>query len=141
MPAHIKTVTMYQPIISNSYLVEINLGTLAAQKQVNIGYIPQLEGSKIISIQTFTASDLATSPNGQAVTATLAGLTGTFVVGDDQDIYLYPLSDLRAPNVGGFQRMFNNKVLNLTKSFVTIQSTAGIVANDSVLFLFHYIRK
>lgn len=134
---------MIQPIIENSYLVEINLGTIAAQKQINFNFIPQLEGSTIYSIQTFSASDLSVSPNGATVvsTAGLAAVTVTFTVGDNQDIYLYPTSDLRAASNAGFQRLFNNKRLNLTKSFVTIQTVAGINNNESVLFLFHYRTK
>lgn len=133
---------MIQPIIENSYLVEINLGTVAVQKQVNFNFIPQLEGSIIYSIQTFSATDLALSPNGATVatTAGLANCTVTFSVGDNQDIYLYPVSDLRSANNAGFQRLFANKRLNLTKSFVTIQSVASVVNNDSLLFLFHYKR-
>ena len=134
---------MIQPIIENSYLVEINLGTIAAQKQVNFNFIPQLEGAIIYSIQTFSVTDLTLTPNGATPvsTAGLASCTVTLSVGDNQDIYLYPCSDLRSPNISGFQRMFANKKFNLTKSFVTIQATAGLTNNDAVLFLFHYRRK
>ena len=133
---------MIQPIIEKSYLVELNLGTIAAQKQINFNFIPQLEGSTIYAIQTFSASDLAVSPNNQTVvsTAGLANITVTFCVGDDQDVYLYPISDLRSGNNAGFQRLFANKKLNLTKSFITIQAVAAINNNESTLFQFIYRR-
>jgi hypothetical protein len=131
---------MIQPIIEKSYLVEVNLGTLAAQKQINFQFIPQLQNAVIYSVQTFSASEIGTSPNGAAVVtaAGMASLTVTFAVGDNQDIFLYPCTDLRSPAVSGFQRMFSNKVFNLTKSYVTIQATTGLTANDSILFNFIY---
>lgn len=131
---------MIQPIIENSYLVEVNLGTIAAQKQINFNFIPQLEGSKIYGIQVFSSTNFGTSPNGAAVTtiAGIASLTVTFTEGDNQTLYQYPLYDLVASSNAGFQRIFNNKRLNLTKSFVTINSVTGLSNNDSVIFLFHY---
>lgn len=131
---------MIQPIIENSYLVEINLGTLAAQKQINFNFIPQLEGSIIYGIQTFSGSDVTTSPNGSTVAATagLASINVTFSVGDNQDIFLMSVADLRSANISGFVRMFANKKLNLTKSFITLNSTAGLNNNESILFQFLY---
>lgn len=131
---------MIQPIIENSYLVEVNLGTVAAQKQINFNFIPQLEGSIIYGIQVFSSSDVATSPNGSTVVGTtgLTNLNVTFSVGDNQDIYLMSCSDLRSSNISGFIRMFANKKLNLTKSFITINNTASLANNDSILFQFLY---
>lgn len=131
---------MIQPIIENSYLVEINLGTLAAQKQINFNFIPQLEGSIIYGIQTFSASDVTTSPNGSTVvsTAGLASINVTFSVGDNQDIFLMSTHDLRSASISGFVRMFANKKLNLTKSFITLNSVTGLTNNESILFQFLY---
>jgi len=131
---------MIQPIIENTYLVEINLGTLAAQKQINFNFIPQLEGSLIYGIQTFSVSDQTTSPNGSSVVSTngLASINVTFAVGDNQDIFLMPCSDLRSANISGFVRMFANKKLNLTKSYITLNSTGSLNNNESILFQFLY---
>lgn len=131
---------MIQPIIEKSYLVELNLGTVAVQKQINFSFIPQLEGTQIYGIQAFSSNDISTSPNGSTVVsaAGLGNLTVTFVVGDVQEVFLLPVADLNSPLIYGFVRMFNNKRLNLTKSFVTIQSIASIAANESVLFNFIY---
>jgi hypothetical protein len=133
---------MIQPIIENSYLVEVNLGTLALQKQINFNFIPQLEGSKIYGIQVFSFDNLNTSPNGSTVTSIggISSLTVTFTEGDNQTLYLYPLYDLVSSANSGFQRLFNQKRLNLTKSFVTINSLSGLSNNQSVLFLFHYTK-
>lgn len=129
-----------QPIIEKSYLVEVNLGTVAVQKQVNFSFIPQLEGSTIYGIQSFSATQCALTPNGSTTVAAagLASLTVTFVVGDTQEIFLLPVADLNSPLIYGFIRMFNNKRLNLTKSYVTIQSTASVNNNEAILFNFIY---
>lgn len=132
---------MLQPIAQKSYLVEVNLGSsVAAQKQINFNFIPQLEGSIIYGIQSFSASQVSLSPNGSAMVtaAGLADLTVTFAVGDNQDLFLVPVADLNSALISGFIRMFQDKRLNLTKSFVTIQSTTTVVANQSVLFNFLY---
>lgn len=131
---------MIQPIIEKSYLVELNLGTVAVQKQINFSFIPQLEGTQIYGIQSFSGNELFTSPNGSTVVsaAGLSNLTVTFVVGDVQEVFLLPVADLNSPLIYGFVRMFNNKRLNLTKSFVTIQSIANVNNNESVLFNFIY---
>jgi len=129
-----------QPIIEKSYLVEVNLGTIAVQKQINFAFVPQLEGSTIYGIQSFSATQTGVSPNGSTVIANagLASLTVTFVVGDTQEIFLMPVADLNSPSIYGFIRMFNNKRLNLTKSFVTIQAVTSLNNNESILFNFIY---
>jgi hypothetical protein len=131
---------MLQPITEKSYLVEVNLGTVAVQKQINFAFIPQLEGSTIYGIQSFSSAQLSLSPNGSTPVSAvgLADLTVTFVVGDTQDIYLIPVADLNSPLIYGFIRMINNKKLNLTKSFVTIQSNTTVANNQVVLFNFLY---
>lgn len=131
---------MLQPVIENTYLVEVNLGTVATQKRINFQFVPQLEGCEIYAIQSFSASDLNISPNGSPVVTSngLANCTVTFVIGDDEKIYIMPLSDLRSGNIYGFQRMFKNLKINLTKSYITIQDTTSLTSNQSVLVNFIY---
>lgn len=130
----------YQPVIEKSYLVEINLGTLAAQKQINFGFIPQLEGSQIYGIAAFNTDTLSVSPNGSTVVSNngMTNLTVTFYVGDNQDVYLIPVCDLTSTNIFGFIRTFNNKKLNLTKSFITINGVTNLNNNEAVCFNFIY---
>lgn len=134
---------MLQPIIENTYLVEVNLGTPSTQKRINFQFVPQLQDAQIYAIQAFSTNDIGLSPNGSTVVSNtgLSNCTVTFCIGDDEKIYIMPLSDLRSGNIYGFQRMFNNLKINLTKSYVTIQSTTAITANDSVLFNFIYRNK
>lgn len=134
---------MIQPIIEKSYLVEINLGTVAAGKQINFQFIPQLQGSFIYGIQAFSATQMAITPNGatSAAVAGIANCTVTFVVGDDQDIYQMPIYDLISQNTAGLVRMFKNKVINLTKSFVTINGVTSLNNNEAICFQFIYRNK
>jgi len=134
---------MFQPIIENTYLVEINLGTPAVQKRINFQFVPQLEGAQIYAIQSFSSDDLSLTPNGSTPVTTigLAGCTVTFCVGDDEKLYIVPLSDLRSANISGFQRMFNNLKINLTKSYITIQDATNLVANQAIPMNFIYRNK
>lgn len=131
---------MIQPIIDKSYLVEVNLGTISAQKQIFFPFIPQLEGSIISCIQSYCSDGLLISPSGNTVVnaAGLLSLIVTFSVGDNQDIYNYPVSDFFSDNSYGFLRMINNKKLNLTKSYVAITSTSSLNNNEVILFNFYY---
>lgn len=131
---------MIQPIIEKSYTVEVNLGTVAEQKQINFQFIPQLEGTTIYAVQAFCFTDVAKSPSGAntVIEAGLSSLAVTFSVGDNQDVYLMPVYDLRPGNIYGFTRMFNNKRFSLTKSFVTILATTNLSNNQAVVFNFLY---
>jgi hypothetical protein len=135
---------MLQPIVEKSYLVELNLGTVVGvQRQINFQFIPQLKDAIIYGVQVFSAGQLSLSPNGAVVVSTLglSDLTVTFAVGDDQDVFLQPCADLNSALVNGFIRMYRDKRFNLTKSFVTIQNTINLAANQAVLFNFLYRSK
>jgi hypothetical protein len=113
---------MIQPIIERSYLVEVNLGTIAAGRKINFQYIPQLEGAEIYGIQSFTTAQLGTSPNNSPVISG-AGSTSiivNFFVQDDEQVFQMPIADLNSELLSGFVRLFDNKKINITKSFITI---------------------
>ena len=132
---------MLQPIIEKSYLVEQNLGASPGnQQRIPFQFISEIEGAEIFSIQAFSIDDLSRTPSGLTVVS-LAGLTGltlTFSVGDKERIYQMPASDLRSANIFGFQRMFKNLKINLTKSYITIQDATNIFANNGLLVNFIY---
>ena len=129
-----------QPIIEKSYLVELGLGTPAANAQRNFAFIPQLEGSEIYAIQAFTSTQVAVSPSGATVitAAGAASLALTFSVGSNQDLFLVPYYDLVSGNNAGFIRMINNKKLNLTKSFVTMLTATNLNVNEAIILNFIY---
>ena len=132
---------MLQPIIENSYLIEINIGASLGQGlQTTIGTILPLQGRVIYGVQAFSVDDMQLSPSGQAVvtTAGLAGLTLTLLENDTERQFLYPVSDLRSRNVSGFQRMFKPRMYELTRSYITILSTASLTANQRLCLNFFY---
>jgi hypothetical protein len=128
-------------IINKSYLVEVNLGsTIGVGKQIYFPFIPELEGKMIYGIQAFAAGDMVTSPNGQVVVSN-AGLTNamvTFFVGDQQDLYNVLVHDLRSVSNYGAIRQIVDKRINLTKSYIQLNSVASLSANQSFLFNFIY---
>lgn len=134
---------MFQPVLDKSYLVEVNLGTIAVQKQVFFPFVPQLEGSFISCVQSYSAGGLITSPSGSTVvsTAGLNSLILTLSVGDNQDVYNYPVSDLYSGNSFGLLRMLNDKKVNLTKSYVAITSVSNLNNNEVIVFNFYYRKK
>lgn len=134
---------MIQPIIDRSYLVEVNLGTIAVGRKINFQYIPQLEGAEIYGIQTFGASQVGVSPNNSTVIATNGGasIVVNFFVQDDEQVFQMPYSDLNSNLISGFVRLFNDKKINITKSFITILSTANLNNDESCLFQFLFKKK
>ena len=132
---------MIQPIIDRSYLVEINLGTIAVGRKINFQYIPQLEGAEIYGIQSFQGTQLSTSPNASPVIATGAGIVVNFFVQDDEQVFQMPYQDLNSNLLSGFVRLFNDKKINITKSFITILDVTGINNDESALFQFLFKKK
>jgi len=128
-----------QPI-DKSYLVEINLGALGVQKNIFFPFQPKLAGKMIYQIEMFNIGDLTLSPNGAAMISVLgtSGVTVTFSVDDQQDLYLFPGSDLNPVHNYGDIREFFPKRINLPKSFVTIQDITNLVANTAIVFNFIY---
>jgi hypothetical protein len=87
---------------------------------------------------------LATSPAQKTVivAAGLTSLVATFAVGaaNTEELQQYPLYDLQPSNVSGNIRMFNDKQINLSKSYVKMLSVSNLTATYSVLFNFIYYR-
>ncbi|AXH73868.1 MAG: hypothetical protein [Bacteriophage sp.] len=138
-----KTIIMFQPITKRSYNFEVQLGTIAAQKKINLVYNSELDNVAVYGIQALCVTDQSVSPS-QAALVSAAGLSGlliTFSVMDDEQIYNYPLTDLRSPNVSGFIRMFDNKKINIPKSYITIIDTTNLSDNQSVMLNFHFERQ
>jgi hypothetical protein len=136
---------MYQPIIDHSYGVELKITSAPAPGVViNFTDIPQLRKGttpvKVIGIQAFTNAQLTTSPLGNPVipAADAAGIVVTFAVGLKEDLFKIPLSDLVSQSNSGLIRIFKEKQINYTKSYITILAVGGLVQNQSVMFNFIY---
>ena len=124
-----------QPIAKRTYLFEVQLGTIALQKKINLVYNSELDNIAMYGLVATSATQTAASPSANAVVsnAGLASLLLTLSVGDDEQIYNYPMYNLNPANVSGMIQMFDNKRINIPKSYVTIISTSNLNNNDSVM--------
>jgi len=132
-----------KPIL-RSYLTEVNLGTTTpgAGQNINIQDYPQLRDIMIMGVEVFDSGEVTVSPSGKVVVPTLSGITLTLLDKFNMEvIYQYPTFDLNPNNTSGFVRNFLPFPLQLTKSYITILSNAGLAANQSVIINFLYITK
>jgi hypothetical protein len=130
-----------KPIL-RSYLAEVNLGTTTPGngQNVNIQDYPQLRDVYICGVEVFDSNQLAISPSGKTVVATLDGLTLTLMDKFNMEmLYQYPAFDLNPANVGGFYRDIKPFYLQLTKSYVTVLDATTVAANQSVMLNIFYI--
>lgn len=133
----------YLPVAQRTYLTEIKLqNAIAVGQRIPFLDVPELSqrglGAMIYAIECFNATDLSVSPNGNAVCPLVTGMVVTFAEEATETVFQYPCNDLRPANNSGLIRMFNNKKINLPKSYITLFSVAGIAQNQSVLFNFYY---
>ena len=129
-------------IITNSYLVELNLPTISLGQRYTFLDVPQLRYNAVIidGLEAFTASQLATSPNNKTIISAAASINivCTFVVDETEEIYQIPYYTLISANNAGLIREFANKRINLVKSYATILNTSGLTATESLIFNFYY---
>lgn len=126
-----------KPII-RSYLIEVNLGATVpgVGSQVYINDYPTLRNVFLYGVMAHSATTLAVSPSGKSA-ITAAGeraITLTLVDKFNMEIiHNYPIYDLDPIHVGGFYRDYQPFPLQLTKSYITINQTTPLSANQSVL--------
>lgn len=126
-----------KPII-RSYLIEINLGATVpgAGSQVYINDYPTLRNVWFCGVMSHSSSTLGVSPSGRT-TISSAGetsITATFVDKFNMEIiHNYPLRDLDPFFTSGFYRDYKPFQLQLTKSYITINTTTNLSPNQSVL--------
>lgn len=134
-----------KPIV-RSYLIEVNLGSAVpgAGSQLYIKDYPTLRDVFFCGVLAHTADTLSVAPSGSAVITSTGELqiTATFVDAFNQEIIRnYPLKDLDPYYTSGFYRDFEPFPLQLTKSYVTINATTGLSANQSILLNVFYMTK
>jgi hypothetical protein len=129
-------------IITNSYLVELNLPTVSLGQRYTFLDVPQLRYNAVIidGIEAFQNDQLATSPNNKAVinANAVSGIVITLVIDETEDLYQIPYYTLVSGNNAGLIREFANKRINLVKSYATILNTTGLTAGQSLIFNFYY---
>jgi len=127
--------------ILRSYLAEINLGSTvpSAGGQLQFQDFPQLRNVVIYGVEALDANVLVTSPTNKTLVANLTGITLTIVDKMQKEkIQQYPCFDLNPFNTGGIYRDFVPFQLNLVKSYITINNSGGLNANESVCFNVFY---
>jgi len=122
------------------YSVEINLGSTVPGAGSNIPFpnVPQLQNALVYGIETFKSSQLATSSTGKTLVTSLTGLIATFYNKNFERVNLYPCYNLNTIDRYGIIPAFDPFVIDWQKSFVKITNTAGLNANESIVFGFHY---
>lgn len=131
-------------IIKRSQLIEAQFtGTPAAGKKYQFLEIPNISRNNIIvyGFEAFTAAQLAVTPNNNTVIASTTSdqMVVTLIDNDNKErIYQLPYyTAIRSLN-GGFVLMVKPFILNLTRSYVQLTSTAGINANEVASLNLYY---
>jgi hypothetical protein len=129
-------------IITNSYLVELNLPTISLGQRYTFLDVPQLRYNAVIieGLEAFTVEQLKVSPNNKAIISATASLNLvlTLVVDETEELYQIPYYTLISGQNAGLIREFANKRINLVKSYITILNTTGLTAGESAIFNFYY---
>jgi hypothetical protein len=131
------------PIAQKTYLAEVKIPTIGVGAQINFGFIAQLEGAEIYGIECATEEEIGASPS-QNIPVSIGGIPSlyvTFVVGEAEDLYKIPCSDLNSFFNKGINRSYNRLKINFTKSYITVNSGTGLTAGESVCFNFIYTKK
>lgn len=132
-----------KPILK-SYLVEINVGNSVPGNNSNLLFqdFPQLRDIYLFGIMALDVNTLSVSPTGKTIAASNVGLTITLLdIFNQEVVKAYPLVGLDPFYMSGFYRDFKPFQLQLTKSFITINSNIGLNANESYCFNILYLEK
>ena len=130
--------------IKNSYLIEVNLGSTVPGSGANLTFqdYPQLRDVYITGLEIVDEGTLAVSPSGKTLVVGTTGLTITLIDKfNAEKLHQYPCTDLDPRVRSGFYRDFTPFPLQLTKSFITVLSNAGLTANESVCINIFYLTK
>ena len=130
-----------KPIIK-SYLVEVNLGNTVPGQGSNLLFqdYPQLRDVYLMAACVADINTLTTSPAGKVVLTSTGGITLTLLDKFNQEIIRsYPTVDLNPYYNSGIYRDIKPFPLQLTKSYITINNTTGLSANESFLMNIFYI--
>jgi len=133
---------MLQPIINNSYLVEVNMTSVALGQRYYFLDVPTLRAPYIFvqGIEAYSRDQVGYSPNNAPIigAAGATGLVVTFAVRETEEVYQIPYFTLVAASNAGLIREFANKQINLTKSYITILDATNLNAGESAIFNFYY---
>lgn len=132
------------PIILNSILVELKITatSFAVGQNFQFNDVPQIRNRYIYGIVTHLSSvDYSTSTQGNPIISSAKAQNSvlTLVTNDGkQPVYQIPIYQLAPTPNGGLIRIFQDIPLDITKSYVTINSVTGFATNDTFAFTVFY---
>jgi hypothetical protein len=127
------------PVTERSLTIEVKLTTITVGSQIVFPDNQIIRGENIVvyGIESFTSTQIATTPAGNSV-VTSSGATGLILnFLDDKSINLVnqmPYYALNAASNSGVVREFKPFACVLQKSFVTITNASGLTVNQSAFF-------
>ena|SRR5690606_14272990 len=131
-------------IIGKSQLVEAPIiPNPAFGLQAFFADIPNISKGniKLYGIEAYSATQVATSPNGLTVIAAVDVpllLVTLVTVKNEKIMEDTPYFDLIRANNGGFITLLNNYQIDLTKCYVKLQGGGTMSQNDTMLFNLYY---
>lgn len=131
-------------ILKNSQLVTAEIsGTPTVGRKYKFDDIPNLSRNNIIlyGIEAFSATQLATSPDGSDVISAADSIYVLVTLKDNQNnefVYQMPYYDLIRSNNGGFVVLLEPKIINLTDCYVEITGAGALADGDKAVFNFYY---
>lgn len=126
--------------ISKSRLIEVDTNAVSVGQTIPFPIDNELNLMKVNSIETYINTLLLTSPNSLPVVTQAAGseVTVTLVTENEQRFYNIPYNSLNTQLNSGIMRELQGLVIDLQKSYVTINSITVIGANQALVFCFMY---
>lgn len=135
---------MQEIVIKKSQLVSAKItGTPGANQKYLFTDNAELSSKKIkvYGIEAFTAAQLSTDDQGNAVIPAngAPSVTVTFVVeGNKEIVKEMPVFNLVRSSNNGFIVPFDNLPITLTKCYITLNAGTNLTQNQVVLFNFYY---
>jgi len=126
-------------VIRNSYLVEVNLTTVATNQRYYFPDIPKIRNKIIKGIETVYATSLSVSPSGAPMITAPNGLLLTLQNEADQEVvYQMPYYNLVGHLNSGIIKELANVRVNLVKSYITVVNGALFTNGQSAAVVFYY---
>ena len=112
----------------------------AADTKFNFDDIIILKGKKILSIETFNATDKGKTPNQNDTINDNAFKDGFLVIHDDRReiINRLSLAALRTAQTNGILKRWILKNIDWQKSYIIFGSAINLVKDEAALFTFYY---
>jgi len=131
-------------------LIEISIPANSTATQFKIPDQPNLRNMKLVGISAYAQENTPASPISQQAVITEAEMKKVYLTlqdnSGDQFVNLSPLSNYRTiestaatPNIERDFKSFTGQMVNYPKSFITMSSALGNIADEVVLLSIWYL--